>query len=61
MGVYFTIFYAGLGTIPLICGFLSEILGAERVFLLYALTLFALAPFILQAGRKSSLSGVSAS
>ncbi|MCU4140828.1 MAG: putative arabinose efflux permease AraJ [Methanophagales archaeon] len=61
MGVYFTIFYAGLGTIPLICGFLSEILGAERVFLLYALTLFALAPFILQAGRKLSLSGVSAS
>jgi len=61
MGVYFTIFYAGLGTIPLICGFLSEILGAERVFLLYALTLFALAPFILQAGHKLSLSGVSAS
>ena len=61
MGVYFTIFYAGLGTIPLVCGFLSEILGAERVFLLYALTLFALAPFILQAGRKLSLSGVSAS
>ncbi|MCW7080849.1 MAG: MFS transporter [Candidatus Methanospirare jalkutatii] len=61
MGVYFTIFYAGLGTIPLVCGFLSEILGAERVFLLYALTLFALAPFILRAGRKLSLSGVSAS
>ena len=61
MGVYFTIFYAGLGTIPLVCGFLSEILGAERVFLLYALTLFALAPFILQAGRKLSLGGVSAS
>jgi len=61
MGVYFTIFYAGLGTIPLVCGFLSEILGAERVFLLYALTLFALVPFILQAGRKLSLSGVSAS
>ncbi|UYZ40492.1 MAG: MFS transporter [Candidatus Methanospirare jalkutatii] len=54
MGVYFTIFYAGLGTIPLVCGFLSEILGAKRVFLLYALTLFALAPFILQAGRKLS-------
>ncbi|MCW3132876.1 MAG: MFS transporter [Methanophagales archaeon] len=61
MGVYFTIFYAGLGTIPLVCGFLSEILGAERVFLLYALTLFTLAPFILRAGRKLSLSGVSAS
>ena len=39
MGIYYTVFYAGLGGIPLVCGMLSEVFGARLVFLAYAVLL----------------------
>ncbi|MBN1455105.1 MAG: MFS transporter [Methanomicrobia archaeon] len=39
MGIYYTIFYAGLGGIPLVCGALSELVGARVLFLGYAVLL----------------------
>lgn len=41
MGIYYTVFYAGLGGIPLVCGTLSEIFGARLLFLAYAVLLLA--------------------
>ena len=42
MGVYYTMFYAGLGAIPLLCGWLSDIAGPRMLFLGYALLLLVL-------------------
>ena len=42
MGVYYTMFYAGLGAIPLLCGWLSDIAGPRLLFLSYALLLLIL-------------------
>ena len=42
MGVYYTMFYAGLGAIPLLCGWLSDIVGPRMLFLGYALLLLVL-------------------
>jgi len=42
MGVYYTMFYAGLGAIPLLCGWLSDISGPRMLFLGYALLLLLL-------------------
>ena len=42
MGIYYTVFYAGLGGIPLVCGALSDIFGARLLFLAYAVLLFVL-------------------
>jgi len=39
MGIYYTVFYAGMGGIPLLCGALSEIFGARVLFLAYAVLL----------------------
>ncbi len=41
MGIYYTVFYAGLGGIPLVCGALSELFGARVLFLGYAVVLLA--------------------
>ncbi|RLG39199.1 hypothetical protein DRN79_00320 [Methanosarcinales archaeon] len=56
MGVYYTMFYAGLGIIPLICGYISEIFSAKIVFLLYSAVLFAITPSLWLAGRTCSRS-----
>ncbi|PXF51115.1 MAG: hypothetical protein C4B55_01480 [Candidatus Methanophagaceae archaeon] len=50
MGIYYTAFYAGLGGVPLVCGVFSDILGARRLFLGYAVLLFVLA-FAVWQGR----------
>jgi DHA1 family multidrug resistance protein-like MFS transporter len=42
MGIYYTVFYAGLGGVPLVCGPLSDIFGARSLFLGYAILLFVL-------------------
>ncbi|MEA2074409.1 MAG: MFS transporter [Euryarchaeota archaeon] len=39
MGIYYTVFYAGMGGIPLVCGALSEVFGARLLFLGYAVLL----------------------
>lgn len=39
MGIYYTVFYAGLGVIPLTCGALSEVFGARFLFSAYAILL----------------------
>ncbi len=42
MGIYYTLFYAGLGAIPLFCGWLSDVSGPRILFLGYAMLLFVL-------------------
>ncbi len=44
MGIYYTFFYAGLGAIPLLCGWTADISGSgpRMVFLSYSLLLFIL-------------------
>ncbi len=42
MGIYYTVFYAGLGGVPLVCGLLSDIFGARLLFLAYAVLLLVL-------------------
>ncbi len=46
MGIYYTLFYAGLGAIPLFCGWLSDISGPRILFLGYAMLLFVLCAVI---------------
>ncbi|MFZ2070129.1 MAG: MFS transporter [Halobacteriota archaeon] len=36
MGIYYTTFYASLGSIPVVCGALADIVGARLLFLGYA-------------------------
>lgn len=42
MGIYYTMFYAGIGCVPLVCGALSDIFGARLMFLGYAVLLLVL-------------------
>ncbi len=42
MGIYYTVFYAGIGGVPLVCGALSDIFGARLLFLGYAVLLLVL-------------------
>jgi MFS family permease len=51
MGIYYTVFYAGLGGIPLICGALSEIFGARVLFLAYAVLLLIVMGVVWRIGR----------
>ncbi|RZN37025.1 MAG: MFS transporter [Methanophagales archaeon ANME-1-THS] len=51
MGIYYTVFYAGLGGIPLVCGALSEIFGARVLFLAYAVLLLIVMGVVWQFGR----------
>ena len=42
MGIYYMMFYAGIGGVPLVCGALSDIFGARLLFLGYAVLLLVL-------------------
>lgn len=50
MGIYYTMFYAGLGCIPLVCGAFSDIFGTRLLFLGYAALLFVLVPVMWMTG-----------
>jgi DHA1 family multidrug resistance protein-like MFS transporter len=52
MGVYYTIFYAGLGVIPLICGMLADIVDTRLLFLAYALLLLIVMAVVWKVGKK---------
>lgn len=58
MGIYYTVFYAGLGGIPLVCGALSELFGAQVFFLGYAVLLLGVMVVVWRLGlgaqRRSS-------
>jgi DHA1 family multidrug resistance protein-like MFS transporter len=54
MGIYYTVFYAGLGGIPLVCGALSDIFGARLLFLVYAVLLFVLMVVVWRVGLFSA-------
>ncbi|NQE06389.1 Multidrug resistance protein MdtG [ANME-1 cluster archaeon GoMg1] len=42
MGIYYAMFYAGIGGVPLVCGALSDIFSARLMFLGYAVLLLVL-------------------
>ena len=42
MGIYYMMFYAGIGGVPLVCGALSDIFSARLLFLGYAVLLLVL-------------------
>ncbi len=50
MGIYYTVFYAGMGGIPLLCGALSEIFGARVLFLAYAVLLLIVMVVVWKVG-----------
>jgi multidrug resistance protein len=50
MGIYYTMFYASLGTIPIVCGALSDIFSVRLLFLGYAGLLFVLMFVVWLAG-----------
>ena len=50
MGIYYTVFYAGLGGIPLVCGALSELFGARMLFLGYAALLLGVIGVVWRLG-----------
>ncbi|MHC1610174.1 MAG: MFS transporter [Candidatus Methanospirareceae archaeon] len=50
MGIYYTVFYAGMGGIPLLCGALSEIFGARLLFLAYAVLLLIVMVVVWRVG-----------
>lgn len=50
MGIYYTVFYAGMGGIPLLCGALSEIFGARVLFLAYAVLLLIVMVVVWRVG-----------
>ncbi len=54
MGIYYTVFYAGLGGIPLVCGAISDIFGARLLFLAYAVLLFVLMVVVWRVGLFSA-------
>ncbi len=57
MGIYYTVFYAGLGGIPLAGGALSEVFGARVLFLAYALLLLIVMGVVWKIGRDKALFG----
>jgi DHA1 family multidrug resistance protein-like MFS transporter len=56
MGIYYTIFYAGLGGIPLICGVLADIVDTRLLFLAYALLLLVVMVVVWRVGKKIAIS-----
>jgi MFS family permease len=50
MGIYYTVFYAGMGGIPLVCGALSEVFGARLLFFAYALLLLIVMAVVWRVG-----------
>ena len=56
MGIYYTLFYAGLGGIPLICGVLADIFDTRVLFLAYALLLFVVMFVVWKCGGKQLVS-----
>jgi DHA1 family multidrug resistance protein-like MFS transporter len=56
MGIYYTIFYAGLGGIPLICGVLADIVDTRLLFLAYALLLLVVMVVVWKVGKKIAIS-----
>ncbi len=50
MGIYYTTFYASMGTIPIVCGALSDIFSVRLLFLGYAGLLFVLMFMVWLAG-----------
>lgn len=50
MGIYYTTFYASMGTIPIVCGALSDIFSVRLLFLGYAGLLFVLMFVVWLAG-----------
>ncbi len=57
MGIYYTTFYASLGSIPVVCGALSDFFGAKLLFLGYAALLFVFMILVV-VKRVSLLSNV---
>jgi MFS family permease len=51
-GIYYTIFYACLGGIPLICGLLADIFDTRLLFLAYAFLLFIVMVIVWRLGKK---------
>ena len=49
MGIYYTTFYASLGSIPIVCGALSDIFSARLLFLGYAVLLLILMAVVWRA------------
>jgi len=52
MGIYYTVFYAGLGGIPLLCGALSDMFSARWLLLVYALLLLIVMLVVWRVGAE---------
>lgn len=50
MGIYYTTFYASLGSIPIVCGALSDFFGARLLFFGYAVLLVVLMVVVWKVG-----------
>ncbi len=50
MGIYYTTFYASLGSIPIVCGALSDLFGARLLFFGYAVLLVVLMVVVWKVG-----------
>ncbi|RCV64675.1 MFS family permease [Methanophagales archaeon] len=57
MGIYYTTFYASMGTIPIVCGALSDIFSVQLLFLGYAGLLFVLMFVVWRAGGSLRVNG----
>ncbi|MGB7002341.1 MAG: MFS transporter [Halobacteriota archaeon] len=57
MGIYYTTFYASMGTIPIVCGALSDIFSVRLLFLGYAGLLFVLMFVVWLAGGSLRVRG----
>ncbi len=57
MGIYYTTFYASMGTIPIVCGALSDIFSVRLLFLGYAGLLFVLMFMVWLAGGSLRVNG----
>ena len=57
MGIYYTTFYASMGTIPIVCGALSDIFSVRLLFLGYAGLLFVLMFVVWLVGGSLRVNG----
>jgi MFS family permease len=57
MGIYYTTFYASMGTIPIVCGALSDSFSVRLLFLGYAGLLFVLMFLVWLAGGSLRVNG----
>ncbi len=57
MGIYYMTFYASMGTIPIVCGALSDIFSVRLLFLGYAGLLFVLMFVVWLAGGSLRVNG----